>query len=172
MRINAHEERDIRQRPRRHDSDGGASGHGSLVDVLGLPDNRGGDGLDGGTTVVDALPHRILVGGWKSLHAAEPVGAVDFRSVQSRTEEGRRCAAVHLDVCWRRERVQASRGVYLGILDSGVSVYLTNISSLVRVVRDMSYSGNAEKVYVGAMKCHQDGSGIVMSLGSPMMKKK
>ncbi len=136
MRINAHEERDIRQRPRRHDSDGGATG-GSLVDVAGLPDNRGGDGLDGGTTVVDALPHRIRVGGRKSLHAAEPVGAVDLRIVPSRTEEGRRCAAVHLDVCWRRERVQASRGVYLGILDGGVSVYLVNISSLVRVVRDM-----------------------------------
>jgi hypothetical protein len=32
--------------------------------------------------------------------------------------------AVHLDVRRSRERVQAPRGVYLGVLDSGVSVHL------------------------------------------------
>ena len=50
--------------------------------------------------------------------------AVDLGVVSRWSEERRNCAGVHFDVLWGCERVQASRGVDLGILDGGVSVCL------------------------------------------------
>lgn len=136
VRINAYEERDIRQRSRSHDGDGslgvggaraGISSRGPCPSPSALGD-RGGDGLDGGTTVIDALSHRIRVTRRKSLHTPEPVWAVDLGVVPRRPDERHRCATVHLDVRWSAERVQAPRGVYLGILGSSVSVHLANRS--------------------------------------------
>ena len=127
VRVNAHEERDVRQRPRRHDDDRLASDV-TVTRRAGcfLPgaNDRGGDGFDGGTTLVDTLPHWIRVGGRESLHAAEPIWTVDLRIVPHRPDERRCCATVHLDMRRSRERVQAPRGVYLGVLDGSVSVYL------------------------------------------------
>jgi hypothetical protein len=51
--------------------------------------DRGGDGFDGGTTLVDTLPHRIRVCGRESLHAAEPIWTVDLRIVPRRPHERR-----------------------------------------------------------------------------------
>ena len=118
VRINAHEERDVRQRPRRN--------NGDLCARTGLPRlaDRSSDGLDGGTAIVDARPHRIQVRRRETFHAAEPAGAVDLGVGPRRSEEGRGGAGMHFDVLWGRERVQASRGVSRGILDGGVAVRL------------------------------------------------
>lgn len=167
MRINAYEERDIRQRSRRYDGDSSLGAARARIRGLCPPGDRGGDGLDGGTTVIDALSHRIRVTRRKSLNTPEPVGAVDLGIVPRRPDEWRCCATVHLDVRWSRKRVQAPCGVYLGILGGSVSVHLANRSAGVRAgyVR-ASYSRNAEKLGIVTMKCQQDGSSIIMSLAS------
>jgi len=132
VRINAYEERDIRQRSRSHDGDSSLGAGAARAGIRGPcprpSSDRGGDGLDGGTAVIDALSHRIRVARRKSLHTPEPVGAVDLGVVPRRPDERHRCATVHLDVRWSRERVQAPCGVYLGILGSSVSVHLANRS--------------------------------------------
>jgi len=65
VRVNAHEERDVRQRSRRHDGDLGARAR-----VPRLTDRRR-DRLDGRTIIRgDARSHRIRVGRWKSFHTA------------------------------------------------------------------------------------------------------
>ena len=120
VRVNAHEERDVRQRTGRHDD--GLGARAIVPDLL----DCGGDGLDGGTMIVDARSHWIRVGRRKSFHAAEPVRTVDLRTVLRRPEEWCRRATIHLDVIRSRERVQASRGIYLGVLTSGVTVHLAN----------------------------------------------
>lgn len=68
--------------------------------------------------------------------------------------------------------MQASRGVDLGILKGSVPVRLVN-----RLADDRTeyvrapHSRNTEKAYISTIKCHQDGSGIVMSLASFMREK-
>ena len=51
---------------------------------------------------------------------------VDLGIVARWSEEWCSCAAVHFDVLWGCERVQASGGVDLGILNGGVTVRLAN----------------------------------------------
>jgi hypothetical protein len=46
------------------------------------------------------------------------------------------------------------------------------VSEESQYVRATPYSRNAEKVYIGAVKCQQDGSGIIVSLASFMCEKK
>jgi hypothetical protein len=133
VRINAYEERDICQRSRSYDGDSSSLGAArarirGLCPALG---DSGGDGLDGRTTVIDAHSHRIRVTRRKSLHTPEAVGAVDLGIVSRRPDKWHRCATVHLDVRWSRKRVQAPRGVYLGILGGSVSVHLVNRSAVV-----------------------------------------
>jgi hypothetical protein len=124
VRVNAHEERDVRLRPRSHDDDLLAL-VGTMVAGRILPtDDRRGDSFDGGTILDDPFSNCIRIDGRESLHATEPIGTVDSRIVPRRPEEWRRRAAVHLDVGRCRECMQAPRSVYLGVLDSGVSVYL------------------------------------------------
>ena len=132
VRINAYEERDIRQRSRSYDGDSSLGAARAGIRGLCPPGDRSCDGLDGGTTAIDALSHRIRVTRRKSLNTPEPVGAVDLGTVARRSDERHRCATVHLDVRWSRKRVQAPRGVYLGILGGSVSVHLANRSAGVR----------------------------------------
>jgi len=173
VRINAYEERNIRQRSRSYDGDGGLGAVRAGIKGLCPPGDRGGDGLDGGTTVIDAPSHQIRVTRRKSLNTPEPVGAVDLGIVPRRPDKRHCCATVHLDVRWSRKRVQAPRGVYLSILGGGVSVHLANRSAGVRAgcIR-ASYRRNAEKLYIVTMKCQQDGSSIIMSLASHTVTKK
>lgn len=137
VRINAYEERDICQRPRSYDGDSSLGAARARIRGLCPLGDSGGDGLDGRTTVIDALSHRIRVTRRKSLHTPEAVGAVDLGVVSRRPDEWHRCATVHLDVRWSPKRVQAPRGVYLGILGGCVSVHLVNRSAV--VVWDSTY---------------------------------
>jgi len=56
---------------------------------------------------------------------------VDLGIVLRGSEEWGGSAAVHFDVLWGCERVQAPRGVELGVLDGGIPVRLAEQNSVV-----------------------------------------
>jgi hypothetical protein len=123
VRVNAHEKRNVRQRSRCYNGDLGA-----LARVPCLTD-RGRDHLDGWTIIGirgNAPSHRIRVGRRKSFHTAQPTTTVDLGIVSRWSEERCDCAAIHFDVLWGCERVQASRSIDLGILNGSVPVCLAN----------------------------------------------
>jgi hypothetical protein len=148
VRINADKERGVRQRPGRHDGD--------FCARAGIPclADRGRDGLDGGTTIVDARSHRIRVRRREPFHAAESAGAVDLGIASRRSEKGRGCARMHFDVLWGRERVQASRGVVRGILNGGVPVRLADWISE-EIAHDVVWANVRLKYREGVYWCNK-----------------
>ena len=66
---------------------------------------------------------------------------MDLGIVSRWSEERCNCAAIYFDVLWGCERVQASRGVDLGILNGSVPMRLAN-----------GLANNAHRMYTGTLQ--------------------